>query len=156
MQGWLRTPIYHSLAAQLESNTTFFTIPGHKERASTPTQANNPIQTSAADVWVIKTWKKSHWPGTHAQYREKNHRHKETPPKTCIGTFARTHTRRAHTPRRTRKSRLCAWVQRVRTRAKLSLVRMCWCLTVARVQNFVYFQFCGISLQHRTEKSVLK
>lgn len=46
----VHTRIYHSLAAQLESNTTFFTIPGHKERASTPTQANNPIQTNATDV----------------------------------------------------------------------------------------------------------
>lgn len=121
-RGRVHTRIYHSLAAQLESNTTFFTIPGHKERAAIPTLANSPIQTNAADVWVIKTWKKSHWPAHTRTNREKNHRHKESPPKTCIGTFARTLPRDAHTSPRTRKLRLCAWVQPVRTRAKLSLV----------------------------------
>lgn len=121
-RGRVHTRIYHSLAAQLESNTTFFTIPGHKERAAIPTLANSPIQTNAADVWVIKTWKKSHWPAHTRTNREKNHRHKESPPKTCIGTFARTLPRDTHTSPRTRKLRLCAWVQPVRTRAKLSLV----------------------------------
>lgn len=48
--------IYHSLA-QLESNTTFFTIPGHKERASSPHKQIWPYKQSAL-VCVEKNLKK--------------------------------------------------------------------------------------------------
>lgn len=48
--------IYHSLA-QLESNTTFFTIPGHKERASSPHKQISPYKQNAP-VCIKKNLKK--------------------------------------------------------------------------------------------------
>lgn len=64
--------IYHSLA-QLESNTTFFTIPGHKERASSPTQANTAYKQSER-VWVEKNLKKIRLTCAHTRTAaKKNH-----------------------------------------------------------------------------------
>lgn len=56
--------IYHSLA-QLESNTTFFTIPGYKERAFSPHRQTAAYKQSAL-VCVEKNLKKitltrAHW-----------------------------------------------------------------------------------------------
>lgn len=133
--------IYHSLA-QLEPNTTFFTIPGHKERAYTPTLPNKPIQTCSACV-CQKNLKKIQLTCAHREnsakkitdtkkvYRKLQYEllypHKDIP---------------AHLVT-SQGSSLCV-SECIASLCELNLAFACTVLTVARVQNF------RRTRQHRT------
>lgn len=107
----------------LESNTTFFTNPGHKERAATPTYttpyqhthqcASRELEKNSTDLRTL------------ARARGKNHWHKESLSKTSIRTFERTSTRPTHTRTRTRKSVVCA--ECTMYGLALKLARVCAC-----------------------------
>lgn len=148
---------YLSFISEARIQYDIFYNPQAQRTGVHPTHPNPHTNTTTSVC--IKKLEKITLTRTHTKLlREKNHRHKESPPKTCIlylRTFARTQINRTHISTATRKFSMCAWVQCVRIRAKLSLACMCSRLTLARVRTpsywnkhplsiFELYQFCTL------------
>lgn len=112
--------IYHSLA-QLESNTTFFTIPGHKERAFSPHRQISAYKQSAR-VCVEKNLKKITLTRAHrCNSTKKITDTKKVYRKLQYQLLHTHHCTRSHYDTSQGSPYMCALVQRVLTRAKLSV-----------------------------------